>query len=120
MLLIQIFIVLFVLFAISRAVVRLRDGVLGVAWFAFWLAMWLVLGVVAVLPQTTTVIAEFLGVGRGVDAVIYTAIIFLFYLVFRLFLKIEKLEHEITLMVRELGLRKAEKTKDTEDDVAAA
>ncbi|KPJ85898.1 hypothetical protein AMJ57_01445 [Parcubacteria bacterium SG8_24] len=105
MLLIQVFIVAFAVFAVSRAVVRFREGLLGLAWLVFWALVWVGVAVVVSLPQTTTWFASLVGVGRGVDAVIYVAIVFLFYLVFRIFLRLEKLEHDISLLVREFGLK---------------
>ncbi len=103
---IQIFIVAFVLFAVSRTVARFRDGSLSLAWLVFWCVLWTAAGVAALLPRTTEWFARLIGVGRGVDAVIYASIIFLFYLVFRIFLRLEKIEHDITLVVRKGALGK--------------
>ena len=66
---------------------------------------------VALLPQTTSWVARIIGVGRGVDAVIYGAILFLYYLVFRMFVRLEKIDHDISLVVRQLSLRKNEEDK---------
>ncbi|MFC1788018.1 DUF2304 domain-containing protein [Patescibacteria group bacterium] len=104
MLLIQILIVAFCLFAIGRAAGQLHSGHLGRVWFGFWFLFWLAVAVVAVLPQTTQIAARFVGVGRGVDLVIYISIIVLFYLVFRLFIKLEEVEREITRLVRKLAI----------------
>jgi hypothetical protein len=102
---IQFLIVAFVLFALSRAILRFKEGRLPAGWLAAWAVFWLAVGGAALLPQTTTLLAAALGVGRGVDAVLYLSIPALFYIVFRLLVKIEKIEHEITLLVRELSLR---------------
>jgi len=107
MLAIQIIIVAFVLFALSRTVSRFREGSLPLRWLVLWSAVWSAVAVAVILPQTTSWFARMLGVGRGVDAVIYLSIIFLFYLVFRVFLRLQKIDHDITLVVRELGLMKS-------------
>lgn len=101
---IQILIVVFALFAISRTVWQFKRGSLSIAWLLFWILFWLTAGTVAVLPQTTDTVARFVGVGRGADAVIYLSLIVLFYLVFRTYVKIEKTENEITELVRKLSL----------------
>jgi len=44
-----------------------------------------------------------LGIGRGVDLAIYVSVICLFYLVYKLFIKIQSLERQITLLVRKLA-----------------
>ncbi len=107
MLAIQILIVAFVLFALSRTVSRFREGSLTVAWLVLWSAVWIAVAVAALLPQATSWFARLIGVGRGVDAVIYLSIIALFYLVFRIFLRLQKIDHDITLVVREIGLKRS-------------
>lgn len=103
--LLQILITLFFLFALSRVFLRYRDGVLGVMGLVGWSIFWIFLELIIVHPQTTTLLAKILGVGRGVDAVIYLAIIILFYVLFRIGVKVEFIEHEITQIVRKLALR---------------
>lgn len=104
MLLIQILIVAFAVFALLRTLHQFRQGRLDRRWLAFWLAFWLLVVVVVMLPQTTEIAARLTGVGRGVDLVIYLSIILLFYLVFRLFVKIEEGERQLTRLVRQLAL----------------
>lgn len=101
---IQILIVAFVLFAMWRTVGRFRAGDVSWRWFALWLLMWLAIGLAALLPQTTEWFARLIGVGRGVDAVLYASVIFLFYIAFRLFLRLERLEQEISRIVQAIGL----------------
>jgi len=104
MLLVQIFIAAFAVFAISRTFVRFREGAIGRGWLVFWVLFWLAAGAAALLPKSTEWFARLLGVGRGVDAVIYVSIICLFYIVFRIFVRLEKIEHDITLLVRDKTL----------------
>jgi small membrane protein len=101
---IQILIVAFALFAIVKTVWQFKQGALTIAWLLFWMLFWLLAGVVAVLPQTTDVLAQLVGVGRGADLVIYASLIVLFYLVFRMYVKIEDTEREITRLVRKLAI----------------
>jgi len=105
MLLIQIFILAFVAFALWRTVGRFRAGELKRSALALWLLFWLALATVTALPQSASWFASVVGVGRGVDAAVYLAIIVLYYLMFRIFLRLEKIDHDITLVVREMGLR---------------
>ena len=112
MTIIQGFIILFALFAISRTFLQFRAGKLTLAWLFVWVVFWLGAGTVAALPQTTDVIARFVGVGRGADVIVYTALIGLFYLMFKLFVKIEDLEREITSLVRKLAIEDVEEEKN--------
>ncbi|MBU0646233.1 DUF2304 family protein [Patescibacteria group bacterium] len=112
MLLIQILIVAFAVFAILRALHQFRQGRLTRQWLAFWLVFWLFAIIVVILPETSEFAARLTGVGRGVDLIIYLSIVLLFYLVFRLFIKIEEGERQLTRLVRKLALDDFAKTKD--------
>jgi len=112
MLVVQILIAVFALFAIARAVSQYKQGRVPRTWLAFWVFFWLGAAIVAVLPWTTEVLARVLGVGRGVDAVMYVSLVVLFYLVFRLFVKVEDVERQITKLVRKVALEEVESAKD--------
>lgn len=56
------------------------------------------------LPTTTSQIASLLQVGRGVDVILYISLALLFYLVFRGYVMIEDLRHDITTLVRQLAI----------------
>ncbi len=106
---ISIIILAIAVFAISRALWQFRKGALTIAMLGFWVIFWVIAGVVAVLPKTTDVVAQFVGVGRGADAVIYLSLIILFLLVFRMFVRIEDVEREITRLVRSNALKDLDK-----------
>jgi hypothetical protein len=66
-------------------------------------------GVVFVLfPDLTTRISTFLGVGRGADLLLYSAIILFGYILLLLYSKIKKLEDQLADLVRNQALTKAE------------
>ena len=102
---IQIVLLIFVIFAISRVILRLKEKVLSTQMAFFWVLIWLAALVGILLPKTTTKIASFFGVGRGVDVIVYISLALLFYLVFRIYVMIEDLRHEITNLIRELALQ---------------
>jgi hypothetical protein len=102
---IQIVLICFSVFALSRAVGNFRRGALSLFQLICWTLFWAGAIVVVALPSTTTKVADWLGVGRGVDVAIYLALMGLFYMVFRMFGKIDHLEREITRVVRADALR---------------
>ena len=110
---IQIIVVLFILFAVSRVFLRFKEKSITLGEFFVWTFIWLAIGVVVLLPHTASLIAHFLGVGRGADAIIYLSLIVLFYGLFRIYVKLEFIEHEITQVVRKIALNN--KDKDHED-----
>lgn len=102
---VQFLILAFALFAVARGLAQFRAAKMRVAGFVGWLALWAAVAVVALLPQSTTVLANAVGVGRGSDLVVYVSLAALFYLSFRLFVKIEDTERQITRLVRALALK---------------
>ena len=104
----QILFVGFAIFALSCVVHRFKEGGLSLGGLIVWSLVWIGSAVLILLPGTTWLLARLIGVGRGVDAVIYLSIIAIFYGLFRMYAKLEFIEHEITGIVRELALREKE------------
>ncbi len=78
---------------------RKKDG-LGIRGTAFWILFWLAVDVVVLSPNSTTVLANRLGIGRGVDLVVYVSILMIFFVLFRLNVKIEGINRQISKIVR--------------------
>ena len=101
----QYLIIIFALFAMSRVVLRFKDNKFTIAEFIFWDLIWLAVVIVGFFPQITSIVADFVGIGRGIDVFVYAGIILLFYLVYRIYVKLETIEQEITKVVREVALK---------------
>ena len=102
---IQIILVAFAVFALSRVVLRFRRGGLPLVHLLTWFLFWAAVIVAVVRPTTTSAVAAWVRVGRGTDLVMYVSVLALFYLLFRLFGKIEELERQITRVVRAAALK---------------
>ena len=63
-------------------------------------------------PEVSTTIANWLGVGRGTDLVLYLGIVVMIFVLLMMYSKIKKLEETITTIVRTNAL------KDTHDSKA--
>jgi small membrane protein len=105
---IQIVLICFAFFAMSRVVLRYRRGGMRMLQLGLWMLFWVGVVVVAVHPDTTGLFARWLGVGRGVDIAMYLSILMIFYLLFRSFAKIEDLDRQLTRVVRADALREME------------
>lgn len=101
---IQIILIIFALFALSRAFLRFKDNKLTKYEFLFWAVIWVAVIIVGIIPNITIILSNKFGIGRGIDLVIYISIIALFYLIFRLYVKLESMEKEITTVVRRVAL----------------
>lgn len=108
---IQIVLLAFIIFALSRVLLRLREKIISFQIAIFWSILWLGAFAGIVSPQTTTRVAGYFGVGRGVDVIVYISLALLFYLVFRIYVMIEDIRHEITEIIRIVALKKTSKPR---------
>ena len=73
----------------------------------FWGIFWGIALIFIWLPTNTIdKLGQLFGVGRGIDVLVYLSIIFLFYYIFKQNEKINKLEKEVTRIVREIAKKK--------------
>ncbi|MBI4252982.1 DUF2304 domain-containing protein [Candidatus Uhrbacteria bacterium] len=108
---IQILVTLFSVLVIGKALSKFQKkevhGKTILVWSLFWIAVIFLIW----QPNLTDYLAAFLQVTRGADAVFYLSIVVIFYLLFRMVAKLEKIDGEITTLVREIALLK--KNNDT-------
>lgn len=104
MIAVQFFLILFFIFALFKVIGRFKKGEIKIFNTVIWSLFWLSAAIVVLYPGLAVYLAKFLGVGRGVDAIIYFAIAGLFFLVFRLWVRIEKIEKNLTRVVRQDAL----------------
>jgi len=101
---IQIIITLFGLFALSRAVLRFKDNKLTRNELLFWMMIWIAVITIPLIPNLTSRVSNLFGIGRGMDMIVYISVVALFYLMFRLYVKVESVQKEITSVVRKISI----------------
>ncbi|MEI8343331.1 MAG: DUF2304 family protein [Candidatus Moraniibacteriota bacterium] len=94
---------IFVFFAISRAYLRFKDRSLGATGFFLWTSIWALALLFIFDPNLSSIIAELTGLGRGADAAFLLSIILIFYLIFRLYIKIDTIDKNLTTLVIKLS-----------------
>ncbi len=92
-----IIILIWNIFSLKKGAIKLRRFFII---FVFWLSVLLAV----IFPEETNRIAKFFNITRGADFFIYISIIVIFYALFRIYEKIEKIESNITKIVREFAL----------------
>jgi len=102
---IQILLTLVLLIALAVTWKRAKENVIRKREAFLWSLVWIIAAVVILLPETTSFVANLLGVGRGVDLVLYASVVVLFFLVFKLFTSLDGLDKKLTDMVRKDALR---------------
>ena len=97
---IQAIFILFIIFALSRVVLRFQKREITSRECVLWVMFWTSAAVVVLWPNILSRIAERVRIGRGVDVAIYVSILLIFYLLFRLVARMDRIEREITQLVR--------------------
>ncbi|MBT4153839.1 MAG: DUF2304 family protein [Candidatus Magasanikbacteria bacterium] len=77
-----------------------------------WMLIWIAAEGIVLFPESSSYVASVLGIGRGADVVLYIAIVLLFLLMFRLYIKMEKVSREVTQIVRKQAVKDAHKPKE--------
>lgn len=80
-----------------------------------WTILWLFVIVFSIFPTASERFASFFGITRGLDFIIIVVFLVLFYIIFRLYNRIDILQDEINKIVKEVALNN-EITLDDEED----
>lgn len=109
--LIQIILIVFSLFAFSRAFLQMRNRKFSVREFFFWGIIWIGVFGISIAPAISGQIAHFFGINRGVDFLIYLSVVALFYFNFKLYVELDSLKQEITKLTRYIAIGEGNKNK---------
>jgi len=102
----QVFIAIIAVLAILLVFDRFHRKKTSLQTFILWAVLWIILVIFAIIPESSTFLADILGIGRGLDLVLIFGIIGSYYLIFRVYLKLEKIDHDITELVRKISMDK--------------
>jgi small membrane protein len=103
---IQWAILIFTVFAFSRVFINIKSRNLSKLEAIFWLLFWALAILATLFPEFIVWISAISGVERGVDLVVYSTMILLAYLIFRLYAKLRHTEKNITKIIRTIAIKK--------------
>lgn len=92
--------------AIALSIVRFRDGKMSLGMLVAWFIIWLFVIFFSIYPNTTNYLASFTGIGRGLDFALILGLLLCFYMIFKMYNKIETVEEELTDLVREIAIQR--------------
>ena len=101
----QVIAIILGLIAILYSILRFRDGKMSIGMLLVWIVIWLIVIIISLYPNDTNYLANYTGIGRGLDFVLIIGILLSFYLIFKMYNKIESIEEELTDLVRELAIQ---------------
>jgi hypothetical protein len=98
---------LIILFFVCRLFVLKKKDKVSANEFIFWLVFWLLAALGIFFIKELDALAAALGFSAsGIQIILYVAVAVLFYMNFRLRLKIEKMDKDITAIARKIALDK--------------
>ena len=109
--LLKLVVAVFTLFAFSRTFLRWRESEITTAEFTFWGIVWTSITVVVFQPWITDWISQKFGISRGIEFVTYIAITLVLYLIFRIYVRLEVLEQDLTQITSAVAVQHPKKSK---------
>ena len=100
----KILVLVFAIWILLRLTASYREKRIDTFNFVVWSLIWLLVVVVVSHPYYTDKVARWVGVGRGTDIAFFVAFLLLFYLVFRLYVKITAIESDLTELAKHIAL----------------
>ncbi|HTX87007.1 MAG TPA: DUF2304 domain-containing protein [Candidatus Nanoarchaeia archaeon] len=108
--------IIIVFFVFRLLILKKRNGV-SANEFIFWLVFWLIAASGVVFVKDLDRLAGMLGFSAsGIQIILYAAVAVLFYMNFRMRLKLEKMDKDITKLVRQLALDEKKAAKELPDN----
>ena len=86
------------------------------ATFGLWVFVCLIVNFFAFAPKFSDPLAGFFGFGRGLDLLLVFGYALLVYAIFRLYVKIDELNRNMTELVRALAIKEEIKLKDIDKE----
>lgn len=103
----QIIVSIFIALILYRLFRQRQNARLKNSSFILWVILWLLVALVFWQPDITGYLANFFGIQRGADLTVYLAIIVIFYLLFRIFIRLNKIDSDITRITRQDAIKNA-------------
>src|SRR6185436_2377232 len=98
--------VLLAIIAVSKSYVDFKSRIESLPIFLFWFVTWTTIVVVALRPTLVDNLITAYGEGRtGLGTFFGLGLVFLFFIVYRIYVKLERIQQSLTKMVQDLALR---------------
>ena len=102
----KVFSILLAAIAISKSYVDYRSRVESIQMFVFWVITWATIVLLALFPTIIDFLLSSSAYGpAGLGTVFGMGLVFLLFVVYRLYVKLERVEQKLTKTIQELALR---------------
>lgn len=101
---------------IARISWQLHQKLIPKNQFIFWLVFWLICGTLIVyIKKIDSLVASIGFSSSGIQVLLYIAVALIFYFIFRIRLKLEKIENDISTITRHYALQFPETKQATKE-----
>lgn len=108
----QVIAFFFIALMVWRIILRFRRKEISNKEFFAWLIFWsAAAAAVLFLKQIDQWVRQLGFSGSGIEVLLYLAVALIFYLIFRVYARLDKMEGDITKIVREMALSSSEEKK---------
>ena len=102
----KIFSVVLAVIALSKSYVDFRGRLESLPMFVFWTVTWLLIVAFALFPSLADILLSFSASGRaGLGTFFGMALVFLYFVAYRIYVKLERIEQNLTKTIQQLALR---------------
>jgi hypothetical protein len=94
-----------IIFFLSRLLWQKKKKQLESKEFLFWFLFWFLAGIIIInIRHIDSIVAKFGFSSSGINVLFYISVVILFYFIFRIRLRQEKMEREITEIVKNIAI----------------
>lgn len=104
----QIIALLVIAYFLIKFIRQKRQRTITASEFVFWILFWVAAAAAIVFIKQLDSLVTAWGFSSGINALLYLAVLFLFYLIFKMRLQIAKLDQDLTEMNRTVSLKDKE------------
>ena len=103
---VKVFSLVLALVAVSKSYVDFRARIESLQMFLLWSLIWITVVVVALFPSIVDVILAYTAAGRaGLGTFFGMGLVFVLFVVYRIYVKLERVEQKLVKTIQELALK---------------
>jgi hypothetical protein len=102
--LIEVLGLVFSFFALSRVILRFREGRLSWGMMAVWSIAWVSVMAFLISPESFAPVSRAIGIQRPLDFMLIVGLLMSYYLTFRIYIFLGELRSDLAKVVREVAL----------------
>ena len=101
----QFVFLIFISISLYKVVIKIKSGQLSIKESFVWIFAWVLGAIIIFDPGLSIKVSTIFGIGRGADLIIYSSIILLYYISYKVYLKIDELQKKLKELSTKIALK---------------